>query len=118
MFAACDVPAASEDLTALDVCGEAVHLTKTTCTLYARWGFGALRQSKRHIAVEAKRVIVPVDSGVVAVLGEALIPVSQVAVADDVRFYTKVDLVAGEYLFRNDIAPEHKLKMMVVDASG
>ena len=96
MFAACDVPAASEDLTALDVCGEAVHLTKTTCTLYARWGFGALRQSKRHIAVKAKRVIVPVDSGVVAVLGEALVPVPQVAVADDVRLIVSLNITYRE----------------------
>ena len=35
-----------------------------------------------------------------------------------VVMYTKVDLTAGEYLLRNDIAPEHQLKMMVVDASG
>ena len=90
MFAACDVPAASEDLTALDVCGEAVHLTKTTCTLYARWGFGALRQSKRHIAVEAKRVIVPVDSGVVAVFRKALVSVPKITFTNDMSLVIRV----------------------------
>ena len=32
--------------------------------------------------------------------------------------YTKIDLQPGEYVLRNDLAPEHRLKMMIVDASG
>ena len=83
MLATCDVPAAPKDLPALNVRRITVHVAEATGALHARWGLGAFDEPECHVAVWTERVIVPVDSGVVAVLRKALVAIPQVTVAND-----------------------------------
>ena len=83
MFATRDVPAAPENLPALNVCRITIHFTETTSALHAGWGLGAFDEPKCHVAVWTERVIVPINGRVVAVLRKTLVAIPQVTVAND-----------------------------------